>query len=217
MPGVPKTKIFECAAARGLDLAFVSVLISGTVSMVNMPTSLGVSTGDKVQLSFLMLPTPTDRIANDGSGVHVMDGVGAYPICNETLAVSVGDSKLRGAMGAALPATEFAPLSVDTFMSLVSKRPVNDGLYISPSATAAKSLPLLMSGVEGLYAPEWNLDFNFVYDRGTWPSLHMHDVAANSYSSKGAIKGEFSLSTTFATNTVLEATLDSIVFDVPKE
>ena len=191
---VEKAKLFACAAARGLDLAFVSVLITGTVTNAVIPASLGVAVGSKMEISFLTLPSPTDRIANDGSGVHVTDGIGAYPICNETLTISFGDSSLKGSMGDALPATEFAPLSTDTFLSIVSKRPVNDGIYISPSATAAKSLPIKMAGTAELYTPAWNLDFSAVYDRGTFPSLHMKQIAEETKRSASSSSfGELSL------------------------
>jgi len=214
---VPKSKIVECAAARGLDLAFVSVLISGSITNAVLPTTFGVKAGDKVQMSFKMLPAPMDRIANDGSGVHMQDGIGAYPICNETFSLTVGDSTLKAAMGPALPATEFVPLSTDTFLSIASKRPVNDAIFLSTSATTPASLPLKMSGVQDLYTPQWNLDFKADYARGTFPSLHMKGVAKQAYGSKkGMLKQYFALSTGFATNNVVEAIVDSIEFDVPK-
>lgn len=210
-------KLFSCAAARGLDLAFVSVLITGTLTTANVPASLGISTGDKVTMSFLTLPTAMDRVANDGSGVHVMDGIGAFPICNETFKLAVGDSGMKAVMGPAPPATELVPLvSTDTFLSVVSKRPVNDGMWISPSATVPKSVPLKMSGIEGLYGPSWDLDFNAVYKRGTIPSMHMKQLSAQTYGGH-EVKQVFTLSTGFATNNVFEANIDSIEFEMPKE
>ena len=209
MPGVPMSSLVQCAAARGLDLAFVTVLITGSITFNNLPPQLGVSKGDKVEVSFLTLPSPMDRIANDGSGVHMMDGIGAYPICNETFSLKVGG--LSATMGDPLPPEDpTLPVTTDTFLSLVSKRPVNDGIFLSTSATGHKPLPLIMTGTRSLYKPEWFLDFAMDYKRGAVPSIHMED-APKDFEAK-PIKSEFTLSTGFATNIVLDVSIDSIKF-----
>ena len=194
-------------------LAFVSVLITGTIANANIPASLGVAVGSKLKISFLTMPVPTDRFASDGSGVHVTDGIGGYQICSQTFAISFGDSSLKGS----LKGVGGAP---DPFLSNVSKRPVHDGVYISPSATVAKTLPIKMTSTDNmgikLYPPDWSLDLSVIYARGTFPSLSMQDIAAQTYTSTGLLKSEFALSTSFATNLVLEASIDSIAFTMPE-
>lgn len=198
----PPTLKPACAAARGLDLAFVSVLLSGTVTTTNIPASLGVAVGSKMSISFLTLPAPTDRIANDGSNVHITDGIGAYLICTETFAISFDGSSMKGVKEG----------GDDLFLAIVSKRPVNDGMYISPSATVLKAVPIKVNGTGTLYPPEWTLDFSAVYERGTFSSLHMQQIAEKTYGKEGLQKYEVALSTQFYSNTVLEASIDSIQF-----
>ena len=195
-----------CAAARGLDLAFVSVLLSGTVTTTNIPASLGVAVGSKMSISFLTLPAPTDRIASDGSNVHITDGIGAYLICTETFAISFDGSSMKGVKEG----------GDDLFLAIVSKRPVNDGMYISPSATVLKAVPIKVNGTGTLYPPEWTLDFSAVYERGTFSSLHMQQIAEKTYGKDGLQKYEVALSTQFYSNTVLEASIDSIAFTMPE-
>lgn len=217
MSAVPKTKLLQCEAARGLDLAFVSVLITATVTSLNLPTSLGIKKGDKVEMSFLTLPMPTDRLANDDSGVHMMDGLGTYPICNETFSLTVGS--LKASMGDALPATEFLPQTTETFLTVVEKRPVYDGLYITPGprGLSVASLPLTMTGpIKGLYLPAWNLNFNVGFERGTFPMSMLSGMSSAKVTDKGVISSSFSLSTSFASNIVLEASFDSVEWSSAK-
>jgi hypothetical protein len=67
-----------------------------------------------------------------------------------------------------------------------------------------------------LYPPDWSLDLSVIYARGTFPSLSMQDIAAQTYTSTGLLKSELALSTSFATNLVLEASIDSIAFTMPE-
>lgn len=209
------TASFACAAARGLDLAMVTVAITGKVDVCNLAASLGVKVGDPFKLSFLTLPSPVDRIANDGSGVHLSDGIAPYLVCNETFAVSVGG--LKGTMGpAAAPVPPVLVPSTDVYFSLSAKRPVHDGIFLSTAASTPMPLPILMD-THKLYTGDFALDLNFGYVRGTLPSLHMKQASGSMYTSKGMLSSQLSISVSFPTNVVLSVKLDAIEMSYPKE
>ena len=215
--------LLNCAAARGIDLALVTVAITGHVEFSNLAPSLGVKVGDPVKMSFLTLPSPVDRIAGDGSGVHLLDGMAPYLMCNETFSLSIG--KITGKLGAAVPDTVTGLVTPDTYFSLSSKRPVHDAIFMSTAAATPAPLPVLLD-TKKLYdfdlvtktpAGHFMLDFALDYTRDTLPSLHMKQASSKSYTGKGLLRSDFSLYWSFPTNVVVRVKLDAVDITYPTD
>ena len=198
-------------------MVFATVAIVGSVRSTIFPSALGIQAGDSVKVSFPALTAAVDRIATDGSGVHLDDGIKPYLICNESFAMSFG--KVTGVMGKPLPVV---PPSDDTFFSLMSKRPVNDGIFVSTKAGAPTGLPMNLKGgsganIEELYKGPFNLDLSFNYRRGTVPSLELGETAKKTFTQDGLLSSSFRLSTGWATNYVLDVKLESIEIHLPSK
>lgn len=207
-------KTIPCAAAKGLELALMAVAISGTVEMSNLPASFGVKVGDPVSMSFFTLPAPVDRRSADDPKFRLQDGIGLYPLCNETFSLKVGP--MTGSIGAYVaPLFEVPPwMQEATFFALASKRPTLDNIFLSPAGVEAKPLPLVMKGTRGLYPPQFELSFNLVYNRGTIPGIHMKQAAAKEYTAEGLVKSTITLATSyFPSNTAVSIKLSSISMD----
>lgn len=203
----------KCAAARGLELALVTVAITGKVdySMLSPPLADSVKVGDAVSLTFKALPADMERIAE---GIIVNDGIGPYPICNETFALQLGKLKLK--MGPAEPPKlpTAPPPTGDTFFSLSKGRPVTDSIFVSTAADAPLPLPLKVDGTLQT-ATTFQTNFVLKYKRGTIPSTSIK-YAAGTYTSAGLIGSTFDVTTNFATGVALRVKLDEVKIHMPK-
>jgi len=207
MPGT----ILECAAAKGLELALMSVAITGTVEYANTPAAFNIKKGDPAKVSFYALRTAVDRRGADDPKFVVQDSMAMFPICNETFSFSVGP--LTGSIGAFVPPEFVQPawLTDATFFTLASKRPVLDEIFVSPSPYKPDPMPLVMTGTQGLYPKDWQLSFDLMYTRGTLPAIKMPQAASKKYTSEGLVKSTMRLATTyFPSNEVVSIKLDSV-------
>jgi len=199
--------MLNCAAARSLEFALVTVAITGTVEYSNLSPPLGdsVAKGSDVSLTFKTLPADLERIAE---GITVHDGIGPYPICNETLSLQLGKLKLK--MGPAPPAklpTDLPPTG-DTFFSFAKGRPVTDSIFISTAADSPMPLPMLLDSAT-LSTTTFEFNFATKYKRGTLESTVIKDVAG-SYTSDGLLSSTFDVTTNFATGVALRVKLSKI-------
>lgn len=200
-----------CAAAKGLELALVTVAITGKVdfSAFTPPMSDSIKVGDTVSLTFKTLPADVDRIA---LGFEVRDGIAPFPICNETLSLSIGGFKAK--MGPAPPPKLPTEKTGDTYFALVKGRSVNDGFFISTIVDEPSPFPLVLDGAKT--STTFTGAFSARYKRNTIPSLDMKQAAKKTYSTNGLLSSEFIVNTNFASGVALRATLDSVKITMPK-
>merc|ERR1711985_41409 len=102
----------------------------------------------------------------------------------ETFALSIGDMKMS--MGPALPKLAVPPPSTlawdgTAFLNIVKSHPVNDGLFVSLSTQSADLVPLKLAN--WVSKTTFQGKFNIGYDRGTVPSLVIHEQPT--YTGKG--------------------------------
>jgi len=204
------------ARSSGLELTLALVAITGRVSHVNdngLPDFMRVKVNDPVTMSFKVLPLPIERIAEDQL---VKDGIEAYSICNETFTLQAGN--FGATMAQAEPAVP--PLiSGQTYFSLLSKRPVYDGVFLSSSPDVPVKLPLSFDGVDEYGPRKMWVNLNQVLKRGTLPSLHLQTASGHTYKGDEVVgqRSKFELVLDFATNTVVEVNLENIKINFPAE